>query len=78
MATSIIEQSDGTSYVVVKCESGELQVVDVTDAYSPEELALIDVESFLGNAVFDYTLLAGRVAADEEIPYQRDLEDAFI
>jgi hypothetical protein len=78
MATSIIEQSDGTSYVVLTGEAGEHQVVDVTDTYSREELAQIDVESFLGNVVFNYALLGSQCAADEEMTYQYEVEDAFI
>jgi len=78
MTTSIIEQSDGTSYVVVTSDSGEHQVVDVTDTYSREELAQIDVKTFLGNGVFNYALLGSQCAADEEMSYQHEVEDAFI
>jgi hypothetical protein len=78
MTTSIIEQSDGTSYVVVTGETGEHQVVDVTEAFSREELAQIDVKSFLGNVAFDYALLGSQCAADEEMSYQHEVEDAFI
>jgi len=78
MTTSIIEQSDGTSYVVVTGDTGEHQVVDVTEAYSREELALIDVESFLGNVAFNYALLGKPDAADEKMPCKYDVEDAFI
>ena len=78
MTTSIIEQSDGTSYVVVTGEAGAHQVVDVTEAYSREELARIDVKSFLGNVVFNYTLLGNPDATDEERSFQYEVEDAFI
>ena len=78
MTTSIVEQSDGTSYVVLTWETGEHQVVDVTDAYSREELAQIDVESFLGNVAFNYALLGSQCADDEKMPYQYEVEDAFI
>jgi hypothetical protein len=78
MTTSIVEQSDGTSYVVLTRESGEHQVVDVTDAYSREELAQIDVESFLGNVAFNYALLGSQCAADEEMMYQYEVEDTLI
>lgn len=78
MTTSIIEQSDGTSYVVLTRETGEHLVVDVTEAYTREELAQIDVESFLGNVVFNYTLLGYPDAADEEMSHKYDVEDAFI
>jgi hypothetical protein len=57
MTTSIVEQSDGTSYVVVTWETGELQVVDVTEAYSREELVRLDLKSFLGNASPNHSLL---------------------
>jgi hypothetical protein len=75
MTTSIFEQSDGTSYVVLTRETGEHQVVDVTEAYSREELAQIDVESFLGNVIFDYALLGNPDAADEVMPCEHDFED---
>lgn len=78
MTTSIIEQSDGTSYVVVTGETGERQVVDVTEAYTRQELAQIDVESFLGNVVFSYTLLGNPDAADKRMSCKYDIEDAFI
>ncbi len=78
MTTSIIEQSDGTSYVVVTWETGERQVIDVTEAYTREELAQIDVESFLCNVTFNYTLLGHPDAADEEMSHKYDVEDAFI
>lgn len=78
MTTSIIEQSDGTSYVVVTWESGEHQVIDVTEAYTREELAQIDVESFLCNVAFDYALLGSPDAADDEMSCRFDVEDAFI
>ena len=78
MTTSIIEQSDGTSYVVVTGDTGEHQVVDVTEAYSREELALIDVESFLGNVAFNYTLLGSPDAADEEMSGEYDVEGEYI
>jgi hypothetical protein len=78
MATSIIEQSDGTSFVVVTGDAGEHQVVDVTEAYSREELAQIDVESFLGNVVFSDTLLGNPDAADKRMSCKYDVDDAFI
>jgi hypothetical protein len=78
MTTSIIEQSDGTSYVVLAGEAGEHQVVDVTEAYSRDELAQIDVKSFLGNAVFKYTLLGNPDAAIKEIPYQYEVGDEYV
>ena len=78
MTTSIVEQSDGTSYVVLKWETGEQQVVDVTDAFSREELAQIDVKSFLNNVVYNYALLGSQCAADEEMTYRYEVEDAFI
>jgi hypothetical protein len=78
MTTSLIEQSDGTSYVVMMSETGERHVVDVTDAYSREELAQIDVKSFLGNVSFNYALLGKPDAAVEEMLNPRDVEDAFI
>jgi hypothetical protein len=78
MSNSIFEQSDGTSYVVVTGEAGEHQVVDVTEAYSREELAQIDVKSFLGNVVFNYTLLGKPDAADEEMSCKYDVEDEYI
>jgi len=78
MANSIFEQSDGTSYVVVTGETGEHQVVDVTEAYSREELAQIDVESFLGNVVFNYALLGNPDADDEEMSGKYDVEDEYI
>lgn len=77
MTTSIFEQSDGTSYVVLTGETGEHQVVDVTEAYSREELAQIDVESFLCNVAFNYALLGKPDVSDEEIPSRYDAEDAF-
>jgi hypothetical protein len=78
MTTSIIEQSDGTAYVVVTWETGEHHVVDVTEAYTREELAHIDVKSFLGNVVFDYALLGNPDAADEEMSFRYDAEDEYI
>ena len=78
MTNSIFEQSDGTSYVVVTGEAGAHQVVDVTEAYSREELARIDVESFLGNVAFNYALLGNPDAADAERSFQYEVEDAFI
>jgi hypothetical protein len=78
MTTSIVEQSDGTSYVVLTKETGEQQVVDVTEAYSREELAQIDVKSFLGNVVFSYALLGNPDAADRRMSCKYDVEDAFI
>jgi hypothetical protein len=78
MTTSIFEQSDGTSYVVLTGETGEHQVVDVTEAYSREELAQIDVESFLGNVVFDYDLLGNPDAADEDMSCEYGFEDEYI
>jgi hypothetical protein len=78
MTNSIFEQSDGTSYVVVTGETGEHQVVDVTEAYSREELAQIDVESFLGNVDFNYALLGKPDADDEEMSDNYDVEDEFI
>jgi hypothetical protein len=77
MTTLIIEQSDGISYVVLTGETGEHQVIDVTEAFSREELAQIDVESFLGNVAFNYALLGKPDAADEEVPSRYDAEDAF-
>jgi hypothetical protein len=56
MINSIIEQSDGTSYVVVTSATGEHHVVEVTEAYSREELARIDLKSFLGNGAVSDTL----------------------
>ena len=78
MTNSIFEQSDGTSYVVVTGEIGEHQVVDVTEAYSREELAQIDVESFLGNVVFNYTLLGDPDADDTGVTDEYDVEDEYI
>ena len=78
MTTSLIEQSDGTSYVVMTSDSGEQQIVDVTEAYSREELAQIDIKSFLNNGVFNYALLGSQCAADDEMSYQFEVEDAFI
>jgi hypothetical protein len=78
MTNSIFEQSDGTSYVVVTGETGEHQVVDVTEAYSREDLAEIDVESFLGNVDFNYALLGDPDAAEDEISDNYDVEDEFI
>jgi hypothetical protein len=78
MTTSIVEQSDGTSYVVLTSEAGEKQVVDVTEAYSREELAQIDVKSFLDNVVIDYALLGSQCASDEEMTYRYEVEDALI
>ena len=78
MTASLIEQSDGTSYVVVTGETGERRVVDVTEAYSREELAQIDIKSFLGNVVFNYTLLHNPDAADKRMSCKFDVEDAFI
>jgi hypothetical protein len=78
MTTSIVEQVDGTSYVVLTGANGEHRVVEVTDAYSREELAQIDVKSFLDNVAFNYALLGSQCAADEEMAYQYEVEDAFI
>jgi hypothetical protein len=78
MTTSIIELSDGTSYVVVTSESGQHQVVDVTEAYSREELAQIDVKSFLGNAAFKYTFLGNPDAANKEMSYRYEVGDEYI
>ena len=78
MTNSIFEQSDGTSYVVVTGEAGEHKVVDVTEAYSREELARIDVESFLGNVAFNYALLGNPDAADEEMSGEYDVEGEYI
>ena len=78
MTNSIFEQSDGTSYVVVTGETGEHQVVDVSEAYSREELAQVDVESFLGDVVFNYALLGNPDAADEEMSGEYDVEDEYI
>ena len=78
MTTSIVEQSDGTSYVVMTSETGEQQVVDVTDAYSRDELSQIDIKSFLSNGVFNYALLGSQCAADEEMSYRYEVEDAFV
>ena len=78
MTTSIVVQSDGTSYVVMTSETGEQRVIDVTDAYSREELAQIDIKSFLNNGIFNYALLGSQCAADDEFVYQYEVEDAFI
>ena len=78
MTNSIFEQSDGTSYVVLTGETGEHQVVEVTEAYSREELAQIDVESFLGNVVFNYALLGDPDAGNEEMSCEYDVEDEYI
>ena len=78
MTTSIVEQSDGTSYVVLTWETGERQVVDVTDAFSREELAQIDVKSFLNNVIFSYALLGSQCDANEEMTYRYEVDDAFI
>ncbi|MBU1424280.1 MAG: hypothetical protein KKH12_14870 [Gammaproteobacteria bacterium] len=78
MTNSIFEQSDGTSYVVVTGEAGEHQVVEATEAFSREELAQIDVESFLGNVVFNYTLLGDPDADGAEVSDEYDVEDEYI
>lgn len=78
MTTSIFEQSDGTSYVVVTGETGEYQVIDVTEAYTREELAQIDLKSFLGNAVFNYTLSGDPDAANKEMSYRYEVEDEYV
>ena len=65
MTTSIVEQSDGSSS-------------DVTVGYSREELAQIDIKSFLNNGIFNYALLGSQCAADDEFVYQYEVEDAFI
>ncbi|MBU1426267.1 MAG: hypothetical protein KKH12_13890 [Gammaproteobacteria bacterium] len=77
MTNSIFELPDGTSYVVVTADTGKHQVVDVTEAFSREELAQIDVESFLGNVVFNYALLGNPDAADREMPCRHDVGDDY-
>lgn len=71
MTASIIEHSDGTSFVVVTRQDGEHHVFDIMVTDSLEELGQTECESFLHCVVFKYSLL-GAPNADSE-----DLWDAF-
>jgi hypothetical protein len=78
MTTSIIEQLDGTSIVLVTGQDGEHQIFDVMETDNLEDLGPIDYELFHGHAVFNYSLLGAPNADTAEVPDVLDSEDAYL
>lgn len=75
MAGTIIEQPDGTSYVVLTGEDEEQHVVNTMENDSREELGQIEYESFHHHAVFSYSLLGDPNSDDQEISDEYNYED---
>jgi len=67
MIASIIEHSDGTSFVVVTGQDGEHHVFDIMETDSRDEPGQIEYESFHHHVVFNYSLLGDPDADAEEI-----------
>ncbi len=68
MPTSIIEHSDGTTFVVVTEQDGEHHAYDIMQTDDREEFGQIEHETFHYRVIFHYSLLGAPNAHAEEVP----------
>ena len=75
MTASIIEHSDGASFVVLTEQDGEHHAYEIMQTDDREEFGQIEHELLHCHVIFHYSLLGAPNADDEEIPDAYDGKD---